>query len=381
MTNLHVEIDRFSGPMALLLHLIRQQEMDIFDINIHEITAKYLESVKQMKKLNLEGAGEFIAMAATLIQIKSKMLLPQYNEEGEVVETEDPRRDLVRRLIEYQMYQEAGQKMYQMPLLNRDVWARAEAEKIETPDSEIIIEEDNALYALIAAYRAAMKNMKKAVHKVGEAMQSIRERIWELKDQLVVGREARFFELVETGSRAGDRKAQLLITFLSLLELGKMNFVALFQAENFADIHVEPKKNIDKDVMSKVEDYESAQKLSLGAGEANPTVSTQVEFNMQDENWDEEPTHATETQVAAGLLHTPAPVDDATLDAMIESEIGAEDDSIENYESVTEAASADAVPQIAEVPTEESASDDDILAEELKIEQEDSENGEEETSV
>ena len=79
MMNLHVEIDRFSGPMALLLHLIRQEEMDIFDINIHQITKQYLESMKMMKKLNLEGAGDFIAMAATLIQIKSRMLLPQYN--------------------------------------------------------------------------------------------------------------------------------------------------------------------------------------------------------------------------------------------------------------------------------------------------------------
>ncbi len=356
MTNLHVEIDRFSGPMALLLHLIRQQEMDIFDINIHEITAKYLESVKQMKKLNLEGAGEFIAMAATLIQIKSKMLLPQYNEEGEVVEAEDPRRDLVRRLIEYQMYQEAGQKMYQRSLLNRDVWARAESEKIAVPDSDIVIEEENALYALISAYRSAMKNMKKAVHKVSEALQSIRERIWELKDQLVVGREARFFELVEIGSRSSDRKGQLLITFLSLLELGKMGFVSLFQSENFQDIHIEPKKNIDKDVISKVEDYESAQNLALTDQPANPTVNAQVEFSLDNESW------ADGAEESAEI----APV--------------SQEMNFETAQEMAQELSAEQGLELAADVAIEIATDEDILAEELKIEQEDRENGEE-TSV
>ncbi len=348
MTNLHVEIDRFSGPMALLLHLIRQQEMDIFDINIHEITARYLESVKQMKKLNLEGAGEFISMAATLIQIKSKMLLPQYNEEGEVVETEDPRRDLVRRLIEYQMYQEAGQKMYQKPLLNRDVWARAEAEKIAVPESDIVIEEDNALYALISAYRAAMKGMKKAVHKVGEALQSIRERIWEMREHLVVGREASFFNLVESGTRSSDRKGQLLITFLSLLELGKMGFVSLFQTDNFADIHIEPKKNIDTDVLSKVEAYEAAQSLAIGDATANQAVDAQVEFNMANENWEDE---------------TPIVAQAAPIASFAEAQAARTEETI-----------------LADEVAAESASDEDILAEELKIEQEDTENGEE-TSV
>lgn len=350
MTNLHVEIDRFSGPMALLLHLIRQQEMDIFDINIHEITEKYLESVKQMKQLNLEGAGEFISMAATLIQIKSKMLLPQYNEEGEVVETEDPRKDLVRRLIEYQMYQEAGQKMYQMPLLNRDVWGRAESERLEAPESEIVIEEENALYALIAAYRSAVKNMKKAVHRVGEALQSIRDRIWEMREHLVVGREARFFELVEVGTQASDRRGQLLITFLSLLELGKMGFVSLFQSENFADIHIDPKKNIDRDVLSKVEDYESAQSLALGDAPAQTVVNNQVEFSLEGEAFEEDE----------------AVVDPVALDS--------------NQDTSEE--SLPVVATVSDEPVvEESATDEEILAEELKIAQEDQGHGEEEPSI
>src|SRR5579859_1906074 len=148
-----VHINKFSGPLGLLLHLIRSQEMDIFDINIHEITKQYLESIRAMKQLNLEVAGDFVAMAATLIQIKSKMLLPQYDENGEVVEEADPRKDLVKRLLEYQMFQEASQSLYKRDLLGRDTWARGEREEINVKDDEVILEEENALYALISLYR------------------------------------------------------------------------------------------------------------------------------------------------------------------------------------------------------------------------------------
>src|ERR1700733_8276946 len=124
-----VHINKFSGPLGLLLHLIRQEEMDIFDINIQEITKQYLDSIRAMKKLNLELAGDFIAMAATLIQIKSKMLLPQYDEHGEVLEEADPRRDLVKRLLEYEMYQEASHGLYKREILGRDVWVRGRREE------------------------------------------------------------------------------------------------------------------------------------------------------------------------------------------------------------------------------------------------------------
>ena len=95
-----------------------------------------------MKKLNLEVAGDFVAMAATLIQIKAKMLVPQYDEEGEVLEEEDPRKDLVRRLLEYQAFQDAGKRLYDRSLVGRDVLLRGKRESIEAPEGELIIEED-----------------------------------------------------------------------------------------------------------------------------------------------------------------------------------------------------------------------------------------------
>ncbi len=254
-----VHIDRFSGPLALLLHLIRQEEMDIFDINIHEITRQYLDSVKTMKKMDLEVAGDFVAMAATLIQIKSKMLLPQYNDDGEVIEEEDPRRDLVRRLMEYQVYQDAGRNIYSRSLLGRDVWGRGYRERLESEsvqDEAITLESDNALYSLIAVYRATIKKMTKAIHRVGASLQSIADRVHELAGRLLVGQSITLSALLDQGQSNGSRD-QLLITFLSLLELAKMGFVQLFQSENFADVHIETKAAIDTVAISQMESYES----------------------------------------------------------------------------------------------------------------------------
>ena len=101
-----VQLDQFEGPLGLLLYLIRKEEMDIYDIEIHRITSQYLSYIKQLPSLDLEQAGEFCAMAASLIQIKSKMLLPNYDENGEEIEEEDPRKPLVQKLLEYQKYQE-----------------------------------------------------------------------------------------------------------------------------------------------------------------------------------------------------------------------------------------------------------------------------------
>jgi segregation and condensation protein A len=254
-----VHLNQFSGPMALLLHLIRSEEMNIFDININEITKQYLDSIRAMKKLNLEIAGDFIAMAATLIQIKSSMLLPNYNEEGEVIEGDDPRKDLVRRLLEYQQYQEAGQKLYQRNLLGRNVWPRGASEEIKAEESEILLDEGNALFALISSYRKAMSNVKKAVHRVAQSLQSIADRIWEMRSRLVVGKSTKMSELLDNS--AADQKGQVLITFLSLLELAKIGLIGLFQSENFEDIHIETKREIDRDAISHVEDYESVNKF------------------------------------------------------------------------------------------------------------------------
>jgi len=123
-----VKLEIFEGPMDLLLHLIKKNEVDIYDIPIATITAQYMEYVEMMKTLNLEIAGEFLLMAATLIYIKSKMLLPFSEDEGSSEDEElgDPRQELVRRLLEYQRYKDAAAQLEQTRILQRDVFTKGQ---------------------------------------------------------------------------------------------------------------------------------------------------------------------------------------------------------------------------------------------------------------
>jgi len=201
--------------------------------------------------LDLEVAGEFVAMASTLIHIKSRMLLPQYGENGEIIEQEDPRKELVQKLLEYQKYQEAAKLLYDRPLLGRDLWARGQRETLVPKDEEIVLEE-NALFSLISTYRKIIKTAKKKIHQVTSKTQSISSRILEIRDRLLVGQKVIMMDLVTVSE---DRARQALITFLSLLELGKMGFVSLFQTEAYADIYIEARKAVEGDVLSSVEEY------------------------------------------------------------------------------------------------------------------------------
>lgn len=254
-------LPKFEGPLDLLLYLIRKEEMDIFDIKIHEITRQYMEYIKRMRELDLEVAGEFISMASTLIHIKSRMLLPQYNDQGEVVETEDPRKELVQRLLEYQKYQEAAKTLNERPLVGRDIWLRGSREAIKPPEDEIVLEE-NALFSLIASYRKALKSFQRKIHRVAQKAQSIAQRILEMKEHLIPGRRVTLRELL---SATEDRTRQILITFLSLLELGKMGFVSLYQSETYGDIYIDTKKDIASDVISRVEEFDGLKSEEAAA--------------------------------------------------------------------------------------------------------------------
>lgn len=250
-----VHLPHFEGPLALLLYLIRKEEMDIFNININQITHQYLEHIRMMKELDLELAGDFVAMAATLIQIKARMLLPQYNEEGEVVETEDPRKELVQKLLDYQKYQDGAKKLYERPLLNRDVWARGVREDLRGDELGELIVEDEGLFGLIASYRRAMKKAERLVHRVRPRTQSIAGRVMEIKDRLIVGTRVLLRDLLNIGDQ--PFRNQLLITFLSVLELGRLGFVTLFQNETYGDLHIQLTKPIERNVLERVQEFDS----------------------------------------------------------------------------------------------------------------------------
>jgi segregation and condensation protein A len=250
--SLQIQIGTFEGPLSLLIYLIKKNEVDIYDIPIHEITRQYLEYIQIMKELNLEVAGEFVAMAATLIYIKSRMLVPQYNEQGEEI-VEDPRKELVQKLLEYQKFQEAGKLLYKRPLLNRDQWLRGAKDPMPTPDSEIILDE-RGLFALIAAFRQLMQEATKTTHEVHGKGMSISAKLMEIKHKFIVGERLELRQLLPENFTKKD----LLITFLSILELCRMKFTRVYQTEPFAPIHIETIKTVTSDVVHRVQEFDAA---------------------------------------------------------------------------------------------------------------------------
>ncbi len=171
-----VHLDKFDGPLDLLLHLIRKNEMDIYDIPIAEITAQYLSTLDELKSLNLDIAGEFLLMAATLLHIKSRLLLPAAEEEAAGEDDEDPRAELVRRLLEYQKYSEAAATLESFPLLERDIFARrfSPPELAEMPAEEPL--EAIGLYELMEAFRALLQGASGGSRARGQYGEAFRYR-------------------------------------------------------------------------------------------------------------------------------------------------------------------------------------------------------------
>lgn len=391
--SINVQLPKFEGPLGLLLYLIRKEEMDIMDIKIHEITKQYFEYIKLMKELDLEVAGEFVAMASTLIQIKSRMLLPQYDENGEVIETEDPRKELVQKLLEYQKYQEAAKLLYDRPLVGRDVWLRGTRESLTEKEEEIVLEE-NALFALISSYRKALRSVKKKIHQVTAKAQSIASRVLELKDYLIPGKRVTMMELV---TATEERARQALITFLSLLELGKMGFVGLYQSETYGDIWVDSKKPIETDVLARVEEYDSmradqvaakmmedAQKVDLeaelaeaeaeeaGAAEATEVSAAgdQLGFDLESLNKEIADMASDEEILAAeaadGISEEPMAENIMTefaLDPVVETEVVAEDAASIEEASMMEASAGAVVEEAMMAEEVQTSVEETMLAE------------------
>jgi segregation and condensation protein A len=234
----HVRMPIFDGPMELLLHLIRKNEVDIHDIPIADITKQYLEILEVMHELNLDLAGEFLVMAATLIHIKSKMLLPPPHEDGtEDEETEDPRAVLVARLLEYERYKEAAQQLHQQEEIRNATWARSETVQLEASNGhdaqESLIDVD--LFELISAFREVLERVRQRADLVvqREAI-SIEEMIGRLDARLAANEQCTFVELFED---AADR-ATVIVTFLAILEMVRLKKLKIYQQQLFGTIHV-----------------------------------------------------------------------------------------------------------------------------------------------
>lgn len=229
-----VRLQIFEGPLDLLLHLIRKHELDIYDIPIALITQQYLDYLDLMQELDLEVAGEFLVMAATLIHIKSRTLLPRPDPTQEDAE-EDPREALVRRLLEHQKFKAAAELLHEREIQRGAQWGRPDGRVAdivgEAPEPEIEVD----LFSLMAAFRQVLERARQRPQVPLPPEQiSIETRIAQLLARLSETEACGFEQLFEDVETRGG----MIVTFLALLEMIRMRTVRVFQQGNFGPIRV-----------------------------------------------------------------------------------------------------------------------------------------------
>ncbi|RPJ58767.1 MAG: chromosome segregation protein ScpA [Acidobacteria bacterium] len=225
-----VRLEIFEGPLDLLLHLIRTQEIDIYDIPIARITDQYLQYLQMMRDLSINLAGEFLLMAATLIYIKSRTLLPaEPAESGE--EIEDPRKDLVQQLLEHERFKNAAQLLYERETVELSVWGRGENEFAE--DEQEMVSAN--VFDLVKAFHVIVERYKdQIVMEVRRENVTLEGKLQEIRRLLMVRKDFCFSMFFEQKLS----KVHLVVTILALLELVKRHEIRLFQKGMFEDIRI-----------------------------------------------------------------------------------------------------------------------------------------------
>lgn len=272
-----IKLDVFEGPLDLLLHLVKKNELEVTDVPTAAITEQYLGYLDMMQELQLDVAGEYLVMAATLLLIKSRTLLPPSEEDLEEEEL-DPRANLVRQLLEYQRYREAALELSERPLLNRDVFARAaldtEADETAQPEADDGPPRVRAtVWDLFAAFRRVLDRAREPeeVHEVEFEQVSLRDRARRLLNTLRSTRCLDFESLFEDGAS----RLEVVVTFLALLELVRLQAVTATQEERFGRIVIELAV-VDPDTVTfdTIDEYESeaAPEEKRGGGEGEDGV-------------------------------------------------------------------------------------------------------------
>jgi len=232
--DIEFRIDEFQGPLDLLLHLIKESKMDIFDIEIESITKQYIDYLHQQESMNLEIASEYLVMASELVEIKSKMLLPNSKKEDEE-EEEDPREELVQRLLEYQAYKEITKVLEEKENLRRDIYTKSPENMSNYVDNrDIKISSDVTLDDLMDAFKKFLERKKdsKPLHtKVTINEISVSSRRRDISRLLKEKKKVSFSELFPIVS-----KEYVVATFLAILEMAKSHELVILQDKTFDEI-------------------------------------------------------------------------------------------------------------------------------------------------
>lgn len=232
---LRLRLDRFEGPFEVLLYLIRVQEIDIFDIPIAKITDQYLRFLDVIREENLDVAGEFLVMAATLIQIKARMLVPDTSiEDEEPAEEEDPRLELVTKLIEYRRFREISERLETLEEARADWFPRALRPQVEQEDGDPELT-DVSLYDLVQAFRTYLRFFSEDLfHEVSAPLASVDDKIARIEELLDKQESVSWQELL----RECANKAEVVCCLLAILELCRMGRIRAYQHRAFDDIRI-----------------------------------------------------------------------------------------------------------------------------------------------
>ena len=230
-------IGDFEGPLDLLLHLIKKSKMEIFDIEISEITKEYLNYIKEMTDMKLDIASEYLVMAAELIEMKSRKLLPNKKDEEEKEEDENPEEELKRRLIEYKKYKESTEVFRNLEENRANYYTKA-PESLKQYSSEKLENDGSVgIFDLLDAFQKLLERQeynKPKNTKITRKELSVKERVAKIRDILKVHKKINFIELFDNFS-----KPYVVVTFLSVLEMAKNREINIKQDNNFSDIYLE----------------------------------------------------------------------------------------------------------------------------------------------
>jgi len=230
-----VELDVYNGPLDLLLYLLKRDEIDIYDIPIEHITKQYLEFVEMFKMLDLDIAGEFVVMAANLIYLKSRALLPvSVQPPEEEAEEEDPRWELVRQLLEYKKFKEAAAHLGQREAERQGVFPRVQSMTEEAPERPL---GDVSVFDLINAFNKILKRLDGKRENLAEIFEenfSVADKIDLILKMTSTGVGLQFTELFSSAAS----RSEIVVTFLALLELIRLKQLRCTQSEPFAEIEI-----------------------------------------------------------------------------------------------------------------------------------------------
>jgi len=229
-----VKLEIFEGPLDLLLYLIKKEEIDIYDIPIAKITDQYLEYLEMMKLLDLDIAGEFIVMAATLMHIKSRMLLPPEEVQEEEMQEEDPRAELVKRLLEYKKFKEAADELAKKEAETSNIFVRKTGERPEarSDDSPFF---EASIFDLLTAFSKVLKEVpKETFYQVVKEEFTVGDKIHDIFHMLVDMPKMYFSDLF----KKAKSKLEVIVTFLAVLELIRLHEIIIVQHMPFSEIEI-----------------------------------------------------------------------------------------------------------------------------------------------